>query len=81
MSERFEMNLLRVRIFELVEKHGSYRATARVLGVEQSYLWRLARGEKKVADDNLCKRLGLKKVVVYVPDETATWPEVREARA
>jgi hypothetical protein len=40
------MNVLQQRINELVERHGSIRAAARVLDVDPVYLYRLSTGEK-----------------------------------
>ena len=53
------------RIAQLIERHGTLRAVARVLDVNASYLSRLASGEKDAPSDLLLKRMGLKRVVTY----------------
>lgn len=57
-------NLLRERILELVERHGSYRAAGYALGIEHSHLWRMARGEKEPTAAT-ARKLGLIKAVSY----------------
>ena len=59
------MNLLQRRIWELVDRHISMRATARVLKVDHAYLSRLASGEKENPSDALLRKLGLRRVVTY----------------
>ncbi len=59
------------RLGELVVKHGSLRAAARVLMVSAPYLHRIASGEKTNPDDNLLRRMGLRKVVTYVRREAS----------
>lgn len=56
---------LRARIEELVERHGSLRAAARVLKVDHAYLSRLMTGVKCAPSDALLRKLGLRRVVTY----------------
>jgi len=60
------LNLLRQCIGELVDKHGSVRAAARVLGIDHAYLYRLKVGEKTDPSDALLKKLKLRRVVSYI---------------
>ena len=53
------------RIGELVYQHGSYRSTARVLGIDAGYLFRLGSGEKIAPGIALLRRMGLRRVVEY----------------
>jgi transcriptional regulator with XRE-family HTH domain len=53
------------RIDELVVRHGSLRAVARVLRMDAGYLSRLRSGEKENPDKGTLKKLGLKKIVTY----------------
>lgn len=53
------------RINELVEQHGSLRATARVLQVDVGYLSRLRSGEKDDPAEILLRRMGLSRIVSY----------------
>lgn len=57
-------NLLRERIAQLVEQHGSYRAAGYALGIEHAHLWRMAKGEKEPSAAT-ARKLGLSKVVSY----------------
>jgi len=50
----------------LVDKHGSVRAAARVLGIDHAYLYRLKVGEKTDPSDALLKKLKLRRVVSYI---------------
>lgn len=52
------------RISELVKTHGSYRKLAKYLNVDHSYLYRVAKGEKR-AGDELLSLIGLERHVVY----------------
>lgn len=56
---------LRERIDELVERHGTLRATARVLMTDCGYLHRLRAGEKTEPGDPLLRRMGLREVRTY----------------
>lgn len=58
-------DVLRKRIAELIEQHGSLRAAARVLMVDPGYLSRLASGEKDDPGDDLLRRMKLRRVVAY----------------
>lgn len=60
------------RIAELVEQHGSLRATARVLDCDAGYLSRLQSGEKDNPDDWLLRRMKLRRVVNYERTDAAT---------
>jgi LmbE family N-acetylglucosaminyl deacetylase len=59
------MNVLQQRINELVERHGSIRAAARVLDVDPVYLYRLSTGEKDAPGPELLRKLKLRRVVTY----------------
>lgn len=58
-------SLLQQRITELATHHGSIRAAARVLMVDHTYLYRLSTGEKDNPDDDLLRKLKLRRVVAY----------------
>lgn len=53
------------RTAELIARHGSYRAAARVLQIDSAYFWRLHTGEKTNPSDAVLKKLGLRKVTLY----------------
>ncbi|ABE45665.1 hypothetical protein Bpro_3766 [Polaromonas sp. JS666] len=53
------------RIAELIERHGSLRAAARVLECDPGYLSRLQSGEKNDPGDPLLRRMGLRQIVTY----------------
>ena len=57
-------SLLYKRIDDLVARHGSYRAAARVLQTDHAYLHRIRQG-KKDAGGHTLKRLKLRKIVNY----------------
>ena len=59
------MSVLRARIDELVARHGSLRAAARVLQMDHVYLYRLRNGEKENPSDEMLRKLGLRRVVTY----------------
>lgn len=59
------MTTIQERIAELVREHGSYRAAGQATGVEFTYLNRLAHGGKTLVSEDLCRRLGLRRVVTY----------------
>lgn len=61
------MTLLRERILEAIERHGSLRAAARVLQVDAAYLSRLRDGYKTDPGDALLRKLKLRRVVTYLP--------------
>ena len=52
------------RINEFVEKHGSLRNAAKILGTDASYL-SCVRSKQKQPSDKLLFRLGLKKNIYY----------------
>lgn len=56
---------LRERIDELVERHGSERAAARVVGMDCGYLHRLRHGEKTNPSDRTLRKLRLRMVLTY----------------
>lgn len=62
-------DLLAMRIKELVAEHDGLRAAARYLKCDPSYLLRLHDGEKTNPSEAILKKLGLKKVVIYVRTE------------
>lgn len=47
----------------LIERHGSYRAAARVLRIDHVYLWRIRKGLKDNPSAKLLKKLHLKREV------------------
>ncbi len=53
------------RIDELVAKHGSLRAVARVTEIDVGYLSRLRAGEKVNPEKDKLRSLGLRRVVSY----------------
>lgn len=53
------------RIDELIERHGSLRAVARVTEIDAGYLSRLRSGEKASPQKDKLRRLGLRRVVSY----------------
>jgi hypothetical protein len=56
---------LQERIEQLVEKHGSLRAAARVTEINPGYLSRLRSGEKVNPEKDKLRRLGVRRVVTY----------------
>lgn len=65
MTDEHNAMTLCVRITQLVDKHGSLRAAAKVTGVNPQYLCRLKNGEKLNPSDDTLRRLGLKRHVYY----------------
>lgn len=57
--------VLQQRIAELVAQHGSIRAAARVLQIDQGYLYCLLSGEKDNPGDKLLRKLKLRRVVTF----------------
>jgi hypothetical protein len=58
-------SVLQQRIAELVAQHGGVRPAARVLEVDQGYVYRLLSGEKSDPGDNLLRKLKLRRVVTF----------------
>lgn len=56
---------LRERIAELVAKHDTLRAVARVTEIDVGYLSRLASGEKVRPGKPILRRLGLRQITTY----------------
>lgn len=56
---------LESRIVDLVSRHGSLRAVAKVTGISVGYLSRLASGEKTNPSADVLRRLKLRQVVRY----------------
>ena len=56
---------LQERIEQLVERHGSLRAVARVVEIDAGYLSRLRTGEKLNPSKDKLRRLGLRRMVSY----------------
>lgn len=56
-------NLLRRRINDMAEHHGSLRKAARVLQIDHVYLWRLLNGQKDNPGNTLLRKLGIRRVV------------------
>jgi hypothetical protein len=65
---------LQQRIAELVAQHGGVRPAARVLEVDQGYVYRLLSGEKSDPGDKLLRKLRLRRVVTY--ERTGAAPNV-----
>ena len=59
------MMTLQDRISELIARHGSLRAVARVTEIDPGYLSRLHSGEKVNPEKVKLNRLGLRRVVTY----------------
>lgn len=53
------------RVAELIARHGSLRAAARVLDCDAGYLARLAAGEKTAPGKILLRRMGLRRIVTF----------------
>lgn len=53
------------QIGQLIHRHGSLRAAARVLQISAPYLSRLFSGEKKDASDAILRKLGVRRVVTF----------------
>ena len=60
------MNGLRRRIQEVAKQHGSLRAAARALEIDHGYLSRLQDGGKTDPSDAVLRKLGLKKIVLFI---------------
>jgi len=50
---------------ELVRRHGSVRAAARVLEIDHAYLYRLRTGEKNDPGEELLRKLKLRRIVTH----------------
>jgi len=59
------VNVLATQAKELIKAHGSVRAAAKRIGVNYSYLFRMASGEKLNPSGEVLKKLGLEKIVTY----------------
>ena len=59
------MNEVQSAVDTLVTHYGSYRSAAEAIGVNYAYLWRLGKGKKIAPSDEVLKKLGLVKSVVY----------------
>lgn len=57
------ISMLKQRILDLKEQHGSLRAAARVLGVTAGYLCRLRDGKKNNPSQALLRKMGLQRIV------------------
>lgn len=60
-----DKSVLQQRIQELVDRHGGVRAAARVLEVDQGYVYRLLSGEKNDPGEKLLRKLKLRRVVTF----------------
>lgn len=58
---------LHAHIKGIVARHGGLRPAARVLGMTAPYLYRLYTGDKDNPSARTLRKLGLKRVVLYVP--------------
>lgn len=58
--------MLGLRIKDLQAAHGGLRPLARALGVSPSYLGRLRDGRYDKPSDEILKKLGLERLVLYV---------------
>ena len=54
------------RIEELAEQYGSVKEVANRLGVNATYLHRLANGSKTSPSEDVIEKLGLRRIVSYV---------------
>jgi DNA-binding phage protein len=63
---------LHAHIKGIVAKHGGLRPAARVLSMTPQYLYRLFNGEKDNPSAKVLRKLGLKRIVLYVPTESRT---------
>ena len=66
---------LQDRVAELVATHGSYRAAAKVTGINHPYLHRLGSGEKVSPSAETLSKLGLRAETIY---HLAEKPNVRK---
>lgn len=64
MSDPYDMVVH--QIGQLIHRHGSLRAAARVLEISPAYLSRLFSGEKKDPSDAMLRKLRLRRVVTYI---------------
>lgn len=60
------MSLLRARIQELAKQHGGLRKAARALELDAPYLSRLQGGSKTEPEEDVLKKLDLRRVVTYI---------------
>lgn len=58
-------NHIGLSILELEEEHGSLRAAAKAIDIDQAYLFRLKYGEKINPSDEVLEKLKLGKVTTY----------------
>lgn len=58
-----------LRLKELEKQHGSMRAAARVLKIDHGYLSRLKDGSKMNPSDAVLRKLGLRRVVQFIPNK------------
>jgi len=59
------VNFLRFHCQDLIAEYGSVRKAADALGIEHTYLYRLAAGEKDSPSDDTLLKLGLERVTSY----------------
>ena len=69
-----KLNAMRISIAELVDKHGSVRAAARVLQVDSSYLHCLLHGKKNNPSAALLRKLGVRRIVTITYERTEDQP-------
>ena len=63
MTDGYEV--VRKRIGQLIDRHGSLRKCAKVLDISPAYLSRLQSGEKDEPSDALLRRMGMRRVTTY----------------
>lgn len=59
------VNYLRLHAQDLIAQYGSVRKAGDALGIDHTYLYRIAAGEKEWPSDDVLLRMGLERVVTY----------------
>lgn len=59
------VNYLRFHAQSLIAQYGSVRKAGDALGIDHTYLYRIAAGEKEWPSDEVLLRMGLERVVTY----------------
>ena len=68
---------LRAHVATVIAKHGGLRLAARACHVNEGYLCRLASGKKCNPGKQMMKKLGIKKLVIYVWAYDERQPQIR----
>ena len=69
-----EIVTLAERVDELAARYQGLRAAARAIDVDAAYLHRLKGGSKTKPSDEILRKLGLRKAVVYTRIRAAAQP-------